>query len=523
MAKLTIATAKYDQALKSCAADEKPNLVLDLTKTTVVFEMSNLNKNFLRALLMTGPTAQQRALIQHMLGNQNGVMGEAVKTPSSFANLMEVFVKPEIPTLLHKIGSRWYPVCVTRSSYHAGYSGEEGAATIGIMYKICEMTITKDIYVTRSAFRDDRTKDPIVRTPLELLEERGYRPLSDEVFSEWQDASERAEALRERTGLVLDMHGTALVSNPMLWRSNLDEIRVGTSSVPSIGIVESELETEERNRHGRSESTATLPFIRAFSTDLKKYMYVDISDCVPHTFDVSAEDRLHLPPKMGNIIKKVFSSPEIFGDMFSGRHGGMVLLANGPTGVGKTLTAEVFAEMTKRPLYVLEMGELGTNLATVESSLQRVFARAARWNAVLLFDEADVFMAKRTDSDLERSAIVGVFLRLLDRYAGMFFLTSNRADVIDPAFAGRITLRLDYPKIDHTTRAKIWKDMLHAGGFEDFSLAFLSGIAELRDLNGREIRNQVRLLKVLHPDGKITAEDVKETLDLVPRKALSEV
>lgn len=36
---------------------------------------------------------------------------------------------------------------------------------------------------------------------------------------------------------------------------------------------------------------------------------------------------------------------------------------------------------------------------------------ATVWKAVLLIDEADIFLQKRATSDIERNALVGVFLR----------------------------------------------------------------------------------------------------------------
>src|SRR5204863_1307364 len=138
-----------------------------------------------------------------------------------------------------------------------------------------------------------------------------------------------------------------------------------------------------------------------------------------YEFDMHAMSKLHLPPEMLSVLSRVFMTPVegLFGDVIKGKHGGVVILAAGNPGVGKTLTAEVYAETTERPLYVLELGELGTNVAMVEENLQRVFTRVARWNAVLQFDECEIFLTERGE-DLERSAIVGIFLRLLDYYRG---------------------------------------------------------------------------------------------------------
>ena len=59
-------------------------------------------------------------------------------------------------------------------------------------------------------------------------------------------------------------------------------------------------------------------------------------------------------------------------------------------------------------------GELGTNSSLLEAELTKVMSLAAEWGAVVLVDEADVFLEKRSLSDIERSAMVSVFLRKLE-------------------------------------------------------------------------------------------------------------
>ena len=71
------------------------------------------------------------------------------------------------------------------------------------------------------------------------------------------------------------------------------------------------------------------------------------------------------------------------------------------------LLAETIAEHTKRPLYYLTTGELDlTDVTNMEEQLQRAFRLGWRWGAVVLIDEADVIMSKRTTMELQRNAIV---------------------------------------------------------------------------------------------------------------------
>jgi hypothetical protein len=44
---------------------------------------------------------------------------------------------------------------------------------------------------------------------------------------------------------------------------------------------------------------------------------------------------------------------------------------------------------------------------------------------VILLDEADVFMQSRDSKSLERNKFVAIFLRLLEYFEGILFLTTN--------------------------------------------------------------------------------------------------
>jgi SpoVK/Ycf46/Vps4 family AAA+-type ATPase len=84
----------------------------------------------------------------------------------------------------------------------------------------------------------------------------------------------------------------------------------------------------------------------------------------------------------------------------------LIFLLYGPPGLGKTLTAESVAEVAKRPLYHISAGELSTDVRSLETELRKIFQMGARWNAVVLLDEADVLMSKRTARDLRRNSVV---------------------------------------------------------------------------------------------------------------------
>lgn len=72
---------------------------------------------------------------------------------------------------------------------------------------------------------------------------------------------------------------------------------------------------------------------------------------------------------------------------------------------------------------------------------------AQLWNWILLLDEADAFLAQRSEDDIGRYLFVSVFLRILEYYEGILFLASNRVGVFSEAFKSRIHVALYYPPL----------------------------------------------------------------------------
>lgn len=111
---------------------------------------------------------------------------------------------------------------------------------------------------------------------------------------------------------------------------------------------------------------------------------------------------------------------------------------------GKTCTAECVAELTRRPLLSLTSGDLSTDADQVEQNLEYFLALGERFGAIVLLDEADVYLESRRNKDIERNGLVSVFLRALEYYRGVLFLTTNRVQTFDAAFTSRIHVALHY-------------------------------------------------------------------------------
>ncbi|KAF1963459.1 P-loop containing nucleoside triphosphate hydrolase protein [Byssothecium circinans] len=183
-----------------------------------------------------------------------------------------------------------------------------------------------------------------------------------------------------------------------------------------------------------------------------------------------------------------------FDDFVAGKGRGLIVLLHGPPGLGKTLTAEAVAEHLRRPLYSISAGELSNKAGSLEGQLSDIFQIASHWNAILLLDEADVYLERRSSQDLLRNSLVTVFLRKLEYLNGIMFLTTNRVTEFDEAILSRIHLMMRYDELSSYARKQIWGHFLSRSdtsyGPPDILDEELERLVTSK-LNGRQIKNVV--------------------------------
>jgi len=155
-------------------------------------------------------------------------------------------------------------------------------------------------------------------------------------------------------------------------------------------------------------------FVFGFSFKTKRWGEFKVDQIEDIQFVESAFDRLVLERKKKRLIRCfVTNNKKAASDIIQNKGGGCIILLHGPPGTGKTLTAESIAEMLHKPLYSCSVGELGTSARELERSLADILEMCKLWEAVLLIDEADIFLEQRSKNDIQRNAMVGIFLRLL--------------------------------------------------------------------------------------------------------------
>lgn len=253
------------------------------------------------------------------------------------------------------------------------------------------------------------------------------------------------------------------------------------------------------------------PVVLGFAFSEKLWLEFSVSGISDIDWNEDAFDSLVLPDNQKSIVKALveshtFRAAQNIDDVIQGKGKGLVAVLHGPPGTGKTLTAEGIAELLKRPLYMVSAGELGTDSRTLEAELNKILDIAHSWGAVLLLDEADIFLEKRTIQDIHRNALVSIFLRLLEYFQGILFLTTNRVETFDDAFQSRIHVALRYG--DLTTKAKrsVWqmflekvqaKEGVQTAKFTDKDFDALAR----HNLNGRQVSPRASFSACRHVSG----------------------
>jgi len=188
--------------------------------------------------------------------------------------------------------------------------------------------------------------------------------------------------------------------------------------------------------------------------------------------DVSLDDVVLPAPMQDGIARFVQSArarTTVLQDWGLGRNlgniGGMTALFSGPSGTGKSMAAEAIAAALDRLLIRCPLSSvISKYVGETSRNIASLFQVARENQAVLVFDEADALLARRTrvqtSNDRFANAETGALLSEIERYEGVVVLTTNLREALDSALERRLQLRLTFPFPTAPMRTKIWRRLL---------------------------------------------------------------
>ena len=277
--------------------------------------------------------------------------------------------------------------------------------------------------------------------------------------------------------------------------------------------IENEVEASEKEiPKGLFTELPVHCYLLMFHLELHHHLWVHVNDIKPYRYQPELKQKLILREEQIDLIDILTAEMDVLmDDIIEGKSGGTTVLCAGPAGVGKTLTAEVYSEIIKRPLYRVHSGQLGLNVGEMEKALKDVLTRAQRWGAVMLIDEADVYI-KRRDNNIAMNAVVGVFLRVLEYFNGLLFLTTNRVDDIDEAIVSRCIALIKYYPPDSDARRRIWQVMIEQFELDVDADLINQLVNSFPEATGRDIKGLSKLVAKFCQHKKVTP-----TLDVFKR------
>ncbi|KAF2870776.1 hypothetical protein BDV95DRAFT_607909 [Massariosphaeria phaeospora] len=423
-----------------------------------------------------------------------GVEIPLFKGPKKITNL------PVYPLKFHKDPEGLEQQLIERGKKFVSLQGmnyrfHKGLAYMKVKRSVVKVNVNGRVMVDPAIFRRINPNYPLSYIKQDELNQDSDDDDSDDdcCCSDEEDDSSADDRPKMKTVLWKDRKG----------RKHLIRIPAGDKQDISGEKLDS-VDEADGSRHVFTEEELLIssPVVLGFSFSEKLWIEFSLSGIQAIEWNSQAFDQLVLAANIkqnlqGLVSSHRFHAAKTIDDVIRGKGKGLNVVLHGPPGVGKTLTGESIAEFLQCPLYAVSAGELGTSSRALEADLNRIMDITHSWGAILLLDEADVFLEARQPHDLHRNALVSVFLRLLEYYQGILFLTTNRVETFDEAFQSRIHMGIRYENLTPKARREVWVhhvrlvERMAGGKARPFRDADFDELAK-RDMNGRQIKNTVK-------------------------------
>lgn len=471
---------------------KKPIDLSELSKESIEYLYSIADSRILKNL-------DRFKKLQDSKSNEDRV----IKKPSDITTILKASLKDSKYKYLFKKDSEnnYLPYLIKSITNKPKTSHDTAHVAVLLTYNKHGNTHTKTIKID---------KEDLPTTLSDILEDKKYFLPTDNIIKKYLKQLNKYEKVKSKFNTLFNVNGYGYIETKSGYNTYQQILRLSEHQV----ILENEDENlivRDSNLNKFSvtafstERTALIPlhpYVQTYSINKHLQISVHINNLFNYNFNKDLIDLLVLPKEEKELISVLLE------DVKNTKEGAFIL-STGVAGVGKTLTAQCFAQILEKPLYEVQCSQIGINVEEVENNLEEILQRAKKYNCILLIDEADVYIRKR-GTDIVQNAIVGVFLRLIEKYTGILFMTSNLENQIDDAIASRATVHFKYKLPTEKQKLKIAKGIVKQKGYK-VEKGVCKFIAGYKDFSGRDIKELLRLSNK-YPSEKITVEIIKKAV-----------
>ena len=165
-----------------------------------------------------------------------------------------------------------------------------------------------------------------------------------------------------------------------------------------------------------------------------------------------------------NIMKEWGIKPSLS----SHSYGSIKILLHGPSGTGKTITAEALAGEADADLFKVDATNLVTSwVGESAKNVRRVFkefykvSKECNKRIFMFFNEADQLLSARGTimqaADKEYNQMQNLLLEELENFDGVFLATTNLIDLLDSAWNRRFNIKIKFDIPTFETRLRLWQ------------------------------------------------------------------
>lgn len=288
--------------------------------------------------------------------------------------------------------------------------------------------------------------------------------------------------------VLADDHGTTFVGGTQPWPGHMPTLRLDVPGVErrlaawQQSAIEHDVQIEDadtlaaryRIMPDQIRRAVEMAVQRAawqdsepdFAQAAREQTEVNLAPLARRIEPVYGWDDIVLPPdalaQLQELCQRVIHRERVMADWGFGQKlaAGVTALFAGPSGTGKTMAAEVIANVMGLNLYRIDLSSVVSKyIGETEKNLSRIFDTAD--NAILFFDEADALFGKRSEvkdaHDRYANIETSHLLQRMETYEGVAILATNFRQNLDEAFTRRLAFSVHFPFPDEKSRRRIWQ------------------------------------------------------------------